>query len=954
MLLTQNLGAALKPERNREIDRVFQAALARDSAERAAFLDEACINDPELRRDVEALLASDEQSGGFIESPAIEIAPELVADELATTVTGKTFGPYRLESQLGVGGMGKVYLAHDQRLGRKVALKLLDPELIGDREHRTRFLREARLAASLDHPNICTIHEVGEEAGRPFIAMQYVAGETLRRTIGGRPLKLDSLLSISLQVADALEEAHTRGIIHRDIKAGNIMITPRGQARVLDFGLAKLLEKAEGEDETHLTMTGAVMGTPASMSPEQARGEHADHRSDIFAFGGVLYEMATGNTPFSGRSKADVISALLSQPHTSAATLNKEIPAYLSTVIDRALAKEPAKRYQSMQDVIADLRQVVAEAGGLDHVFASSGAHVGVMTPYIPQRWRTRRSLAVTSLAVGTTLVILGLVAAYFWSKSQTPRALAQQSLISTFPGSHRKASFSPDGQKIAFTNTVDGVPQVWIRNLVQGEPIQITSGEDAANGPRWSPRDDQIVYTRRSQGTDSIWSVPPAGGAPHKVIEGGRNPNWSWDGAQLVFERGYDVWTANADGSAQRKVEGVPPTDHLLADRMPTFSPDGALIAFFQTSKGPHGDYWVVPAEGGLARRLTFDDSFGGAPAWTPDGRFIVFPSQRAGSLTLWRVPAVGGEPEPVGGGTGEDTDPEISRDGRRLIYTNTRNNYMLTLTDPATGQQKELHQSRRDLVHPSFSPQGDKILFFGVAEGGGLHLYVLNADGSNLNQLTRGKGEQNVHPQWSADGSAVYFYQHRPTSSFRKISLHDGAITELARGWEWGTHNNARVDPEGRRIIYTRLDKGQPAATMIRDVTTGGEAAFTQLLRFVRWSHDGKFIAGTKVKGERSESELTVCPVDGGLCRALTRGYYPLWSSDGRLIYFYKVGSLRDGEQLWAISPDGVGERKIVDLRPTHPIGEFFDVSSTGQVVWVQYRVGKHELWLLDLPAS
>jgi len=769
-------------------------------------------------------------------------------------------------------------------------------------------------------------------------------------------LKLDSVLSISLQVADALAEAHTLGIIHRDVKAGNIIITPRGQAKVLDFGLAKLLERADdGEAETHLTMTGAVMGTPASMSPEQARGEPADHRSDIFSFGGLLYEMATGHTPFIGRSKADVISALLARPHTPAAELNKEIPAHLSAVIDRALAKEPAERYQSMPEMIADLRQVVAEAGGLDHLFSSSSARLGLTTPYIPPRRRTlvQKPWAIASLAAGMALV-LGLVAAYFWTKSPKPPALSQQSLISTFPGSHRRASFSPNGQMIAFTNTVDSVSQIWIKDLAQGKPAQITFGEDPADRPRWSPRNDQIVYTRRSQGTDSIWSVPSLGGASHKVVEGGRNANWSWDGAQLVFERGYDIWTANGDGSDQRKLEGVPPTDLLLADRMPAFSPDNSLIAFFQKSTGPHGDYWVIPARGGQARRLTFDDSNGGAPAWTPDGRFIVFPSQRAGSLTLWKVPVVGGEPEPVLVGTGEDTDPEISRDGRRLIYTNTRNNFMLTITDPATGQQKELYQSRSDMVDPSFSPQGDKILFFGFAEGGGVHLFIVNVDGSNLNQLTRGKGEQNVHPQWSADGSAVYFYQHRPTTSFRKISLNDGAITELAGGWEWATHNHARVDPDGRRIIYTRLDKGKPAATMIRDLATGGETAFTLLLRHARWSHDGKFIAGTRIKGQWSDAEITVCTVDGGQCRALTRGYYPHWSSDGTLIYFFKVSTLRDGEEIWTIPSDGVGERKIVDLRPIHPIGGFFEVASTGEVVWVQYRGGKHELWLVDLPAS
>jgi serine/threonine protein kinase/tetratricopeptide (TPR) repeat protein len=420
----------LKRERNRQIDQVFQAALAHNPAERAAFLDGACAGDSDLRRQVETLLASDEEADGFIESPALEIAPELVAAD-HTTVTGKTIGPYQLDSRLGAGGMGKVYLAHDQRLGRKVALKLLDPGLTGDNAQRKRFLREARLAASLDHPNICTIHEVGEAAGRLFIAMQYVEGETLRRTIRGRPLKLDSLLSISLQVADALAEAHSRGIIHRDVKAGNIIITPRGQAKVLDFGLAKILEKEGEETETHLTMTGMVMGTPASMAPEQARGERVDHRSDIFSFGVVMYELATGSIPFKGKTRADVISALLKETHTPALELNKEIPSRLSAVIDRALAKDPADRYQSLPEMIAHLRQVVAEAGGMDHLFSSSEARFRAMTPYVAPRQRRpslkvfghriERSFVMAPVAAGIALLILGLIVSYLWPKPSPP-----------------------------------------------------------------------------------------------------------------------------------------------------------------------------------------------------------------------------------------------------------------------------------------------------------------------------------------------------------------------------------------------------------------------------------------------------------------------------------------------------------------------------------------------------
>ena len=432
----------MTPERWRQIERVLHAALECEPAGRVAFLDRECADDRPLREEVEALLASSQQADSFLGSNALEDAAVLLEDADADgSMIGRYVGPYSIQKQLGSGGMGEVYLAQDVRLGRKVALKLLDPGLTENGETRTRFLREARLASSLDHPNICTIHEVGEAGGRLFIAMQHVEGETLRKVIDGRPLNLDSLLSISLQVADALAAAHAQGIIHRDIKPGNIIITPHGQAKVLDFGLAKLLERAEGEAETHLTMTGAVMGTPAAMSPEQARGERVDHRSDIFSFGVVLYEMATGRIPFKGRSKADVISALLKDPHPPAAELNKEIPARLSAVIDRALRKEPGDRYQSTQELIANLRQVVAEAGGLDHLFKSSDIPRGVV-PLVPPRRRgllgtfSRRiqsPVAKASLAIAA-LVLVGVAIAVYFSRPVKPQLATPIQSIAVLP----------------------------------------------------------------------------------------------------------------------------------------------------------------------------------------------------------------------------------------------------------------------------------------------------------------------------------------------------------------------------------------------------------------------------------------------------------------------------------------------------------------------------------------
>ncbi len=426
----------MTPERWRQIERVLHAALEREPAKRAEFLDCECAGDSALREEVESLLASSQHSDSSSGQTPQEDATVLLegADEYASMV-GRNVGPYSLRKLIGSGGMGEVYLAQDARLDRKVALKLLSPGLLGDSEPRTRFLREARLASALDHPNICTIHEVGEDRGRPFIAMQYIKGQTLRQIINGRPLKVDSLLSISLQVADALAAAHEEGVIHRDIKPGNIIVTPRGQAKVLDFGLAKLVERNKGEAETHLTVTGAVMGTPASMSPEQARGERVDHRSDIFSFGVVLYEMATGQIPFKGRSPVDIISAVLKDPPTPAAELNKDVPARLSWVIDHALEKEPAERYQSMREMIADLRQVVAEAGGLDHLFKSSDMPRGV--PFAPPRSQSpirvfgrkfpRR--AVIAFLCVMALAVAGLAFAIYQSRPQQAPTSTQNEL---------------------------------------------------------------------------------------------------------------------------------------------------------------------------------------------------------------------------------------------------------------------------------------------------------------------------------------------------------------------------------------------------------------------------------------------------------------------------------------------------------------------------------------------
>jgi len=308
----------MKPERWRQIDQLLEAALERRPEERAAFLAVACAGDESLRLEVESLLRSDEAAESFIEEPVVALAAGVMAEQQVRAMAGQRISHYEIVSRLGAGGMGEVYLAEDLKLARKVAIKFLPPTLMADEEARRRLLREARAAAALDHPNICTIYEVGDEDGRSFIVMQYIEGETLAARIKRERLELSEALAIAIQVAEALQEAHQHGIIHRDIKPQNLMLTARGQVKVLDFGLAKVVhERVEAPEEADtsslMSTPGAIVGTVLYMSPEQARGERLDVRSDIFSFGTTLYEMLSGRRPFEAKSTAEIISAILTR-----------------------------------------------------------------------------------------------------------------------------------------------------------------------------------------------------------------------------------------------------------------------------------------------------------------------------------------------------------------------------------------------------------------------------------------------------------------------------------------------------------------------------------------------------------------------------------------------------------------------------------------------------------------
>jgi serine/threonine protein kinase len=947
----------------KQVDELLDAAREVPPAKREAYVAAECGGREELCREVLSLLRAQEQAGTFLAGSAMRAAAQAFAREADRrgTLIGKEVGNYRIEKLLGAGGMGEVYLASEARLNRRVALKILPPEFVADAERVARFEREARSVSALNHPNLVTIYDLNSLDGLHYIAMEYVEGRTLRELATGGRFKLKELLSVAAQAAEALASAHRAGVVHRDVKPENVMVRADGYVKVLDFGLAKLLESPANGGAAE-TQAGTVMGTLAYMSPEQAAGEPLDARTDVWSLGVVLYELATGRKPFGGDNRQETVNAILSDEPRPATDADPELPPELDHILSKALEKDRELRYQTASDLRADLKRLGREIDSSPSQNVSGRRSSRVRRAAGWTRTHAKLTLAVAGLLVVITVAYAG------WRLLKTNESAPDWSRASHLQltdqaGTEFYPSLAPDGKTFVYSSDQSGNFDLYLQRVGGKNPTNLTKDSTADDKqPAFSPDGERIAF-RSEREPAGIYVMGATGENVRLVSQEGFHPSWSPDGREIAYSlKGRDapdvrnnrpsqLWVFNVETGAKRRL--------CEWDAMqPAWSPHGARVAFWFMPAGVgRSDVATVPSVGGEPVVVTKDATTNWNPVWSPDGRYLYFASDNRGSMSFWRVRIeeetghVLSEPEAVGTLSKFSRHLGFSRDGRRMIYVQTDNQSNIQAadfdaqTEKIIGEPHWVTRGDRVVSRPELSPDGRQFVMR-IPRRTQDDIALVNRDGTNWRDLTNDKYFDR-YPRWSPDSKKVVFVSDR--SGTYQIWTIDAEGTNL-RQLSFSNPPNTSFpiwSPDGARLLYRKegstnliLDLGKPWDAQTHEQLPTPNPG--ELFVVWDWSPDGKKLCGT-FEGNSGTGLGFYSFETGRYERVADVGALPAWLPDSRrLVYAY------EGK---AYVADIVSKKMRELLTHTPEQIRSVAVSRDGRLLYYTLLSTESDIWLLNL---